>query len=160
MAIPKLGIKSTKEYFFEVVEPNYAKFKLNPGVRTALNAAWPLWHIHEWHYWENNPHGNRQGRSNCGEALINKHMEFLLLRNIAEAAKHFNLTTKQPVKVSSVNKRRRRMGGVAGVHAAGVFAAGIGSPPHDYYEIETVNGINALGQIFQFAFQHWQTELS
>jgi hypothetical protein len=52
------------------------------------------------------------------------------------------------------------MGGVAGVHAAGVFAAGIGSPPHDYYEIETVNGIYALGQIFQFAFQHWQTELS
>jgi hypothetical protein len=56
----KIGIGSSYDFFFEIAQPNLDRFHSDPSPITAINAAWPLWHLHEWYYWEGHPNGIRR----------------------------------------------------------------------------------------------------
>ena len=88
----KIGIGSAYDFFFEVARPNIDRFLSDPSPVTAINVAWPLWHLHDWYYWESHPSGNDQGRKAFARELIkNECPELGWFRDIADAAKHLKL---------------------------------------------------------------------
>jgi hypothetical protein len=66
----KIGIDSAYDFFFEIAQPNVNRFYSAPSPVTAINAAWPLWHLHEWYYWGKNPNGNENQQRGFGKRLM------------------------------------------------------------------------------------------
>src|SRR4051794_2406496 len=96
-------IKSSYDYFFEIARPNYREFVGSPSVRTALNTAWPLWHIHEWYFWEEKDKGNiLVSRKKYGDKLTEDYQDMHLVRDIAEAGKHLRLG-REPIEVDRIS---------------------------------------------------------
>lgn len=100
-----VGIGSSYDFFFEIALPNYQEAEKNPSPRSALNAAWPFWHLHEWYFWENHPlAANRDLGRYVSQVLLRDCPEIEWLRDIAEAGKHFRLNrTDPPVRVRSIS---------------------------------------------------------
>jgi N-methylhydantoinase A/oxoprolinase/acetone carboxylase beta subunit len=48
--------------FFEIAQPNLDRFHSDPSPVTAINAAWPLWHLHEWYFWRITGNWGRTGQ--------------------------------------------------------------------------------------------------
>jgi hypothetical protein len=118
----KIGINSAYDFFFEIAQPNINRFHGDPSPLTAINAAWPLWHLHEWYYWERHQSGSNDKRKKFGEELIkNECSELGLFRDIGDAAKHLRLSRKS-VKVDAISIQI--VGGLLGGAALGEVALG------------------------------------
>jgi hypothetical protein len=83
-----IGISTSYDYFFEVARPNHEEFTRRPSPRTAVNAAWPYWHLHEWYFWEHKPAPNLK---QFEARVLRECSELGWLRDIAEAGKHYLL---------------------------------------------------------------------
>jgi hypothetical protein len=124
-----IGIASPYDFFFEVVWPNYQELARNPSPASAVNAAWPFWHLHEWYFWEQNPSaGEKDRRRYVDQELLQRCPELAWLRDIAEAGKHFRLgRTKPPVRVRSISTREEFSAAFGGASLGSVpYGAGSG----------------------------------
>jgi hypothetical protein len=111
----KIGIGNSYDFFFEVAQPNINRFLSDPSPITAINASWPLWHVHEWYFWENYPKWT--DKKAFGEEIIKKECpELGWFRDITDAAKHLKLNRKS-VEVDAISIRMR--GGSIGTAALG-----------------------------------------
>jgi hypothetical protein len=44
------GLVGAREFYLTIVAANVQTFRSAPNLISALNAAWVLWHIHDWHW--------------------------------------------------------------------------------------------------------------
>lgn len=130
-----LNVASASMFWTTIVIPNVETFKLEPSsARHGLNAAWSLWHLHEW-IWHDCNQGQQIG-SPAGRAfrslICQECPELAWLRDLSDATKHRGLQ-RRSVKVSSIGPAIGK-GGAGGWDIptggwnVGTFAYGAGQP--------------------------------
>jgi hypothetical protein len=149
-----IGIGSSYDFFFEVAWPNYREVGGNPPPISALNAAWPFWHLHEWYFWEHNPSASNDAlRRYVDQVLLRDCPELGWLRDIAEAGKHFKLNRiNPPVRVLAI-WTREEYGGEIGGAPIGVVPLGAGSGPELFVDVG--NATHKLQRAMGAAFSYW-----
>jgi hypothetical protein len=149
-----VGIGSAYDFFFEVVWPNYREVERNPSPISALNAAWPFWHLHEWYFWEQNPSASNDDlRRYVEHVLLQDCPELAWLRDIAEAGKHFKLNrTNPPIKVRSISTREEFSGAI-GCAPIGAVPIGAGSGPELFVDVGGTT--HKLQHAMGAAFRYW-----
>jgi hypothetical protein len=50
-----LGLNSAKQFWSEVVLPDYDQFTKSHSARDAVHVALSAWHLHDWVFWEQLP---------------------------------------------------------------------------------------------------------
>jgi hypothetical protein len=148
-----IGIGSSYDFFFEVAWPNYREVSRNPSPISALNAAWPFWHLHEWYFWEHHPFAsNNDLRRYVDQILLQDCPELGQLRDIAEAGKHFKLNrTNPPIRVRAISIREEFGGGI-GEAPLGATPIGAGSGLELFVDVggTTQRLQHALGRAFRY----------
>jgi hypothetical protein len=151
-----IGISTSYDYFFEVAWPNHVEFTRRPSPITALNAAWPYWHLHEWHFWEHNPTAMAPDLKKFEPQVLRECPELGWLRDIAEAGKHFQLNRQNPpVKVKSISTRH--CGGGYGSGALGEGA--LGETVAELLVVDIGGATHDLRAVVGAAFRYWLGKL-
>lgn len=119
--VVEIGIASPYDFFCQIVQPNLNRFHSDPSLITAINAAWPLWHLCDWYYWQCHPSEDKKFRT-FAEERIDECSELGLFRDIANAAKHSRLTWSNP-RVDAI-AFRKYVRGALGTDALGAVALG------------------------------------
>lgn len=115
-------ITNSREYLDEVVEPDFAEAQANPAsLRNAFHCAASLYHLHEFVFAD---HGATLGFSKAREFdrdLCSKSAEFQLIRDIANTAKHMELT-RDPQRITHIaNTAVQSTGYGEGGYSAGPY---------------------------------------
>ena len=149
-----IGIGSSYDFFFEVAWPNYLAVERNPSPISALNAAWPFWHLHEWYFWEHHPSAsNADLRRYVDQVLFQDCPELGWLRDIAEAGKHFKLNrSTPPVKVRAISVREE-FSGTLGDAPLGAVPLGGGNGPELFVDVGGTT--HKLQRAMGAAFRYW-----
>jgi hypothetical protein len=102
-----LGWTSAKQFWTEVVEPDYKRFADKGSTRDGVHAALTAWHLHDWVFLDQHPSGGtKEEKKRFQEKLIADCPELGWIREYAEGAKHRAL--KLPGrKVEKVKPSRR-----------------------------------------------------
>lgn len=83
-----LGLNSAKQFWSEVVLPDYDQFTKSPTARDAVHVALSIWHLHDWVFHEQPSSTKKKDFQN---ELISACPELGWIRDYAEAAKHRGL---------------------------------------------------------------------
>jgi hypothetical protein len=145
-------------FFFEVAWPNYREVGRNPSPMSALNAAWPFWHLHEWYFWEHYPSASNHAlRRYVDQVLLQECPELGWLRDIAEAGKHFKLNrANPPVRVRAISTREEFSGAI-GCAPIGVVPIGVGSGPELF--VDVAGTTHKLQHAMGAAFGYWLSKV-
>ena len=132
----------------EVLWPNYQEFTRAPNLRSALNTAWSMWHVHDWIYCEGDPTGDDKGRATYARYVISQCKELAQVRDIANSAKHLVLTRGNP-EVTELSSSMR-----------GVFNIGVhGNIPSKIVTVVTSSGSSDLALLFHRGFAFWLEQI-
>ena len=85
------GYSSATEFWTEVALPAHKRFQQDGSRGSAIMAALPAWHIHEWLWYENHPGVNTQRNPDYTayrDRLIDECPELGWMRDVADAGKH------------------------------------------------------------------------
>jgi hypothetical protein len=153
-ALVDVGISSSYDFFFEVAWPNHQEVTRRPSPRSAINAAWPYWHLHEWYFWEHNPSASEKDRRlYIDNILLRDCPELGWLRDIAEAGKHVRLNrTNPPVRVRGISTREEYSGAI-GCAPIGVTPIGSGGRLELVVDVGGVT--HKLQHVLGAAFRYW-----
>jgi len=130
-----LGIPDAKAFWTTVALPSVQAFRTGATTLTSLMAAWSLWHMNEWLWYDTHP-GETARVSQAYKDFTAGHTsacpDLLLLRDVAEASKHRALSRKG-IAVDKVTPTlgRHGRGGYNVVDAVPVIGSGI--PQHLLY---------------------------
>lgn len=150
-----IGLNSVSECWSNLVVENIQAFTRDPSSRTVFNAAFAIWHLHDWVWHERNPSQDSSGIAfaKFREDIITQCPELAWLRDIADAAKHRGIGRKA---------------GIEGMRAE-VIGAGFGSAPfgaapiagtYTTYEIVLNDGTHAVfSGVLRTAIDFWISEL-
>jgi hypothetical protein len=86
-----LGWTSAKEFWSEVVLPDYEQFVDVGTMRDSVHAALTAWHLHDWVFLEQYPSGGTKEKRVFQKKLIADCPELGWIRDFAETAKHRGL---------------------------------------------------------------------
>ena len=138
--------------------PAYQRFVAAPSWPTAMDAAVPAWHIHEWVWHELHP--NTETRNNPDytkflEKLFDDRSELAWVRDIADAAKHCGLG--RPTNVQNVEPavppKPLIFGGML-IAVAGGNVLGVGGSP---LIIELIDGNrHDVALVLKLVAEFWQ----
>jgi hypothetical protein len=146
--IVKIGIGSPYDFFFEIAQPNLSRFLSDPSPVTAINAAWPLWHLHEWYYWERYPNGDNK-KAFADNLIKNECPELGLFRDIADAAKHSRLD-RDDVRVDAISIRTR-----GGAYGTAVYGEVVYGGSVTKLSIDVAGAAHDLCHAIGAAFRFW-----
>jgi len=104
-----IKLSTPKDFFDEVVEPNYNQFMSEPSsFRTAINVAISLFSMHEWIFELSKPKVEKL----LGKTFVKKHnlwkhiegqtSEACYIRDVANASKHVRLTINPSTKMTHI----------------------------------------------------------
>jgi hypothetical protein len=80
---------SASVFWLDVCVPSHSAFFARPSRLTAIQAAWPTWHVHEWLWHENHPGKNVDLKFR--NKLITDCPQLGWLRDVTDASKHCGL---------------------------------------------------------------------
>ena|ERR1700730_5034940 len=103
--IDLIGWTSAKQFWTEVVLPDYEQFADVGNTRDGVHAALTAWHLHDWIFLEQYPSGGKKEKKIFQEKLIAACPELGWIRDYAETAKHRGLT-RLDLKVEKVEPSR------------------------------------------------------
>lgn len=125
MAITHLKITNAREFFDEIVVPDFNEFKRDTSsLRTALHSALSLYHLHEWIFASHRCELGHSKARDFDKALCADFQEFQLIRDVANAAKHMELT-RDPQRIThAANTAVQSTGFGEGRFGVGPFGGG------------------------------------
>ena len=157
------GIADGKSFFEQVVLPNVQVFESAPTVQSGLNAAWALWHLHEWYCYDIYPEGCcREKKKKLRKQLCQDCPELEYLHDITDAAKHRG-TNRSSLSVKRFSHLVGR-GGAGGYNApsggygVGQQAYGSGTPQLRVF-FDGDSDPRWLGYIIEAAKDYWSRTL-
>jgi hypothetical protein len=110
--IVDIGISSSYEFFFDIVDANVNRFECEQSPVNVMNAVMALWHMHEWYLNDTHPTASMakdQYRQAIGDYRRNKLFtampHLIWLQDIAEATKHFRLDRSKRPEVQTLRTR-------------------------------------------------------
>jgi hypothetical protein len=150
-----IGIGSAYDFFFEIASPNHREFALNQSSRlAALNAAWPLWHMHEWYFWEHHPSATEDDRAAyIKQELLRDCPELGWLRDIAEAGKHRQRLRRKTIKVRAISSREEEFSAALGDAPFGTVPFGSGSGKE--FVVDVAGKTHPLMRAMGAAWRYW-----
>jgi hypothetical protein len=84
-----IGLDTAKDFWTEVVLPDYKQFTDAGNTRDGVHAALTAWHLHDWLFLEKYPAGGtKKEKKAFQQELIDACPELRWLREFAETAKH------------------------------------------------------------------------
>jgi hypothetical protein len=107
-------IQTTADFFRKLLDEREDFLKNPTSSRHAINCALTGWHIYEWVYTEyrSNPFIQQFKKAKKFEDwLLDKHMEFKLIRDLADGSKHFHLGRPDKSILGTHIKRKRELYG-------------------------------------------------
>ncbi len=147
-----LSIPNAKAFWSIVVSPSVEAFRANATTYTALMAAWSLWHMLEWHWYDSHPDEDYR-TSPAHKAFDAIHTadcpDLRLLRDVAEASQHRVLGRKS-VTVERLTPSRGH-----GVNAVVAYGSGV-LPFYLYCDDGTSHWI---GDVIDRATTFWETRV-
>ena len=117
-----LQITSAREYFDEIVEPDFADAMASPAsLRAAFHCASSLYHLHEFVFADHGKQLGYQKSREFDDALCAKSKDFQLVRDIANTAKHMELD-RDPKRITHIaNTTVQSTGFGEGAYGSGPF---------------------------------------
>ena len=93
------GCSTAHDFWLEVCVPSHIAFFARQSRATAIQAAWPTWHVHEWLWHKQNPGKPASGKAfkSFQNSFIAKCPELGWLRDVTDASKHCGLGRKTQV---------------------------------------------------------------
>jgi hypothetical protein len=88
--------------------PSHSHFFKEPSPYSAIQAAWPTWHVHEWVWHGINPE-SREDLCEFKRQLLTECQELVWLSDLTDASKHCGLN--RAVKVEKVAGTGRQVKG-------------------------------------------------
>jgi hypothetical protein len=154
----EFGLPDAKSFFERIALPNVQAFEREGTIQSGLNAAWALWHLHDWRWHDLHPNTTQKPAPAFRQFLFQACPELEWLEVITNAAKHRGLNQPRAVEVKSVPECVGR-GGVGGYgcdsggYGRGALAYGSGAPQ---LRVFLDNGsARWLGEIIQSAKHYW-----
>lgn len=125
MATTHLKITNAREYFDEVVEPDFAEAAANSdSLRSAFHCASSLYHLHEFIFSDHKSSLNFKSAREFDKDLCARSNDFKLVRDIANTAKHMELT-RDPQRITHIaNTAVQSTGYGEGRYGAGPYGGG------------------------------------
>ncbi|WP_137105078.1 hypothetical protein [Azospirillum argentinense] len=144
-----IGIKSSREYWELVVQPNEKAFFDTQSHQTTINLSLSLWHLGDWVSNENFPaHDKKLRKYNLqkfNKSMIESCPLFSIVRDIIDTGKH-RILDRSTVNVSSVPQV-----------ASGAWGTSAwGTTKREFY-VQTDDGeLIALRSVFGAASAYWR----
>lgn len=119
------------QFFDHIAKPDYRDFMADTTkVRAAMHAALSHFHLHEWVFEEHktnpaNVFGCSSNSAFMGHLITNECADFVLIKDVANAQKHFSLTRGSPSIAGAQNIAVRATGWDEGGYDEGPWG---GSP--------------------------------
>ncbi|NUB13807.1 hypothetical protein GAY28_14530 [Azospirillum brasilense] len=149
-----IGLKSAKDYWEFVVQPNEKAFFEAPSYQPILNLALGLWHLGEWDHHEKHPDLSKEQRkievAKYNNDRANKYDFFGDIRDIIDTGKH-RVLDRSSVKVDSVPKFPSGPWGTA-PHGTQPW----GASGDKFYVLKDDGSLTPLASVFRKASAHWQ----
>jgi len=162
---PDLGFRSDAEFFDNLVRPDMAAFKANPGVREGFHLATSLNHMLDWHWHTLHPGvttKNQPAWSSMRDAMTAACPALAKIQDLCDASKHCGLD-RRTVGLAGVGMHlgaggAGAYGGTTGGYGIGVLAYGDGRPT---LRMLNLDGTTAFwAECFAAAFGYWEVLLA
>ena len=102
MPTTHMRITNSREYFDEVVEPDFVEANKNAeSLRSAFHSASSLYHLHEFVFADHGLEFGHKSARDFDKALCAISRDFQLIRDIANTAKHMELT-RDPQRITHI----------------------------------------------------------
>jgi len=144
---------TASSFWLEVCTPSHTRFFERPGRLTAIQAAWPTWHVHEWVWHERNPGQdtrNNRAYERFRDGLITGCAGLGWLRDVSDASKHCGIgRTPRVDQVSGT-----------GLHTTGEITDVFGMRPDTQADplVLHVDGVpHAFDSVLRTAIVYWRT---
>jgi hypothetical protein len=149
------GCTSAATFWLDVCVPSHSRYFAAPSRLSAIQAAWPTWHVHEWLWHAKHPgqdaHQTIPAYVKFRDGLIADCEELAWLRDVTDASKHGGL--RRATKVAAVSG--------TGLHTTGqVFDVyGNHTASHsDPLQLVVDEVSHDFGDVLRTAIEYWQTE--
>ena len=143
-------------FWHEVCHPSQRAFFEPPSRLTAIQAAWPTRHVHDWLWRERHrdkvvdPEIQKKRIAKFQKKLIAKCPQLAWLRDVTDASKHCGLHRK--VKLDKVSG--------TGLRTTGEISDPFGTSTHTHSDplLLEVDGVtHNFADVLEVAIQYWET---
>jgi hypothetical protein len=145
---------SAGSFWLDVCRPSQEQFFKTPGRLTAIQAAWPTWHVHYWLWHEKNR--GHETRNNPAYKKFRDDLEadcpeLGWLSDVTDASKHCGLSRSTDVGAVSGT----------GLHTEGQIFDVFGNRPHTQSDplLLFVDGVpHNFADVLRAAIRYWETK--
>jgi hypothetical protein len=104
------GFTSATEFWDEIVIRAHTRFLGHESRQHAVEAAWAIWHLHEWLWHDKHPGGRTSGADYMAfrDGLLNSCPELAWMRDITDAGKHRELGRGGRETTAAARKRSEK----------------------------------------------------
>jgi hypothetical protein len=142
------AISSASAFWHEVCVPSHSQFFKAPSRSTAIQAAWPTWHVHEW-IWHEKTHA--ETLQEFRKRLLADCEQLAWLSDVTDASKHCGL--RRSLTVTSVTG--------TGLHTTGQMFDQFGNHTMTHSDplvLEIDRTPHQFSDVLRSAIEYWRTK--